>query len=110
VASGPVSFLRVFDASTQQIKQGGRRRGANLGLLNCNHPDILEFITCKADDDSITNFNLSVGITDEFMAALEEGREYDLINPRTGAPIGSLRAQEVFDLLVEMAWTTESRE
>ncbi|NLM94594.1 MAG: vitamin B12-dependent ribonucleotide reductase [Firmicutes bacterium] len=105
VASGPVSFLRVFDASTQQIKQGGRRRGANLGLLNCNHPDILEFITCKADDDSITNFNLSVGITDEFMAALEEGREYDLINPRTGAPIGSLRAQEVFDLLVEMAWT-----
>ncbi|MGI6034716.1 MAG: vitamin B12-dependent ribonucleotide reductase [Limnochordia bacterium] len=105
VASGPVSFLKVFDASTQQIKQGGRRRGANLGLLDCTHPDVIEFITCKADDASITNFNLSVGITDEFMAALEEGRDYQLINPRTGAPIGSLRAQDVFDLLVEMAWT-----
>ncbi|MGI6037570.1 MAG: vitamin B12-dependent ribonucleotide reductase [Limnochordia bacterium] len=104
VASGPISFLKVFDASTQQIKQGGRRRGANLGLLDCNHPDILEFITCKADDDSIVNFNLSVGLTEEFMQALEADGEYDLLNPRDGKVVGRLRAQEVFDKIVEMAW------
>ena len=104
VASGPVSFLKVFDASTQAVKQGGTRRGANMGILRCDHPDIMEFITCKRDNEDITNFNLSVGITEKFMEAVKADEEYPLINPRSGNVVRMVRAREVFDLIVEMAW------
>jgi ribonucleoside-diphosphate reductase alpha chain len=106
VASGPVSFLKVYNASTEAVKQGGTRRGANMGILRVDHPDIMEFIASKEDLTQITNFNISVGITDAFMAALEAGTDYDLINPRTGQAVGHLSAKAVWEKLVTCAWTT----
>ncbi|WP_407356458.1 adenosylcobalamin-dependent ribonucleoside-diphosphate reductase [Methanolobus sp. WCC5] len=106
VASGPVSFMGIFDKATEVIKQGGKRRGANMGVLRVDHPDIIEFITSKENEGSLDNFNISVGITDRFMEAAEKDMEYDLINPRTGKSTGKVRAKEVFDLIVTMAWRT----
>jgi len=106
VASGPVSFMKLYDASTDVVKQGGTRRGANMGILRVDHPDILEFIACKDDLTQVTNFNISVAVTDAFMGAVEEGRSYDLIHPRTGAVVGQLDAREVFRKVVHGAWKT----
>lgn len=106
VASGPISFLRVYNASTEAVKQGGTRRGANMGILRIDHPDILEFIASKSDTTQITNFNISVGITDKFMEALEADGNYDLINPRDGQPVQQLRARDVWEKLVDCAWST----
>ena len=104
VASGPVSFMRVFNAATEAVKQGGTRRGANMGILRVDHPDILEFITSKRDNADITNFNISVGITEDFMEAVEKGWDYELIDPHTKKVTGTKNAREVFDLIVDMAW------
>lgn len=104
VASGPISFLKVFNAATECIKQGGVRRGANMGILRVDHPNIIDFINCKAVNTEITNFNLSVGITDVFMQAVEQNTKYDLIDPRSKEKVGELDAKEVFDMIIEGAW------
>ncbi len=104
IASGPVSFMRVFNAATEAIKQGGTRRGANMGVLSVDHPDIISFIKAKEDPGEFVNFNISVAVTDVFMEALEKGLDYDLINPRTGKVVETKSAKEVFDLIVEHAW------
>ncbi|MBU0610619.1 MAG: vitamin B12-dependent ribonucleotide reductase [Armatimonadetes bacterium] len=104
VSSGPVSFMNVFDAATEAIKQGGTRRGANMAILRIDHPDILAFIEAKRDKSKLQNFNLSVGATEEFMRAVRENREYDLINPRNHAAASRLNAREVFDRIVQLAW------
>jgi ribonucleoside-diphosphate reductase alpha chain len=106
VASGPVSFIRAFDVATDVIKQGGMRRGANMGILNVDHPDITRFIVAKDDPTAFTNFNLSVAVTTEFMEAVKAGTEYNLINPHTKEVEGKLNAREVFDKIVDMAWKT----
>ena len=106
VASGPVSFIRAFDTATDVIKQGGMRRGANMGILNVDHPDIMKFITAKEDRTSLTNFNISVAVISEFMEAVKTGADYNLVNPRTKEVEGKLNAKEVFDKIVDMAWKT----
>src|SRR5437667_10055787 len=104
VASGPVSFMKLYDASTDVVKQGGTRRGANMGILRVDHPDILEFITCKTDTKEITNFNISVAVTDTFMKAALNGEMYDLVNPRSGKVAMQLNAREVLHRIAQCAW------
>ena len=106
IASGPVSFIRAFDTATDVVKQGGTRRGANMGILNVDHPDIRAFIRSKEDGKNLTNFNISIGVTGDFMERVKTSQDYDLVNPRTGVVVGQENAREIFDLAVEMAWKT----
>jgi len=106
VASGPVSFMKLYDASTDVVKQGGTRRGANMGILRVDHPDIRTFIMCKNDTSQVTNFNISVAITDDFMEAVGNEANYDLINPKTGDVVGQESARDIFDLIIHGAWKT----
>ena len=106
VASGPVSFMKLYDASTDAVKQGGTRRGANMGILRVDHPDVLEFITCKEDLTQVTNFNISVGVTAKFMEALKNRTSYDLVDPSSGKVVGALDANMVWDKMILGAWRT----
>ncbi|MGD0764928.1 MAG: ribonucleotide reductase N-terminal alpha domain-containing protein, partial [Dehalococcoidia bacterium] len=103
LASGPVSFMKVFDAATEAIKQGGTRRGANMAILNVEHPDIEEFIRVKSDMVTLTNFNISVAVNERFMEAVERDEEFSLVSPRTRRPVGKRRARAIFRLIVENA-------
>ena len=104
-ASGPISFMRIFDAATNEVKQGGKRRGANMGILRVDHPDIMEFIHCK-EEGGITNFNISATVTDKFMEAYRKDKDYELIDPKTKKVVGKLNARKVFDEIAEGAWKT----
>ena len=104
VASGPISFMELFDHTTEVVKQGGTRRGANMGILDVSHPDIKTFITIKKESKKLSNFNISVGITDAFMKAVERNENWDLVNPRTGEKTASVPAAELWDMLIDGAW------
>lgn len=105
-SSGPVSFMKVFDAATESVKQGGKRRGANMGLMRVDHPDIVEFIKCKNDLHTLNNFNISVALTDAFMYAVKNDSTYDLVDPSTKKVVGTLQAREIFDMIIDSAWRT----
>lgn len=106
IASGPVSFMRIYNTATEVIRQGGARRGANMGILRIDHPDIMEFIRIKRHEEELQNFNISLAVTDAFMQALKNDDEYDLINPRSRRPTGRMKAGDVFKEIVESAWET----
>lgn len=106
VASGPISFLKIFNAATEEIKQGGKRRGASIAVMRVDHPDIMDFITCKKDTSQITNFNISVGITNKFIAAVKQDNDFELINPRNNEVTRVIPARQIWDAIVQNAWET----